>query len=125
MVGRLPVVVSVDPLDQQALVRILTEPRNALVRQYKAMFALDDVELVFTDEALQMAAELAIERDTGARGLRSIIERQLLDVMFEIPSRDDIRKVVINAEALVGDNRPLIMSENETPLTWSDGEKVA
>ncbi|MEJ2150712.1 MAG: ATP-dependent Clp protease ATP-binding subunit ClpX [Chloroflexota bacterium] len=125
LVGRLPVVVSVDPLDQQALVRILTEPKNALVRQYKAMFALDDVELVFTDEALQMAAELAIERDTGARGLRSIIERQLLDVMFEIPSRDDIRKVVINAEALVGDNRPLIMSENETPLTWSDGEKVA
>jgi ATP-dependent Clp protease ATP-binding subunit ClpX len=125
LVGRLPVVVSVDPLDQQALVRILTEPRNALVRQYKAMFALDDVELVFTDDALQMAAQLAIERDTGARGLRSIIERQLLDVMFEIPSRDDIRKVIINADTLVGDNRPLIMSENETLLTWSDGEKVA
>jgi ATP-dependent Clp protease ATP-binding subunit ClpX len=80
---------------------------------------------VFTDDALQMAAQLAIERDTGARGLRSIIERQLLDVMFEIPSRDDIRKVIINADTLVGDNRPLIMSENETLLTWSDGEKVA
>jgi ATP-dependent Clp protease ATP-binding subunit ClpX len=125
LVGRLPVVVSVDPLDQQALVRILTEPKNALIRQYKAMFALDNVELVFTDDALQMAAQLAIERDTGARGLRSIIERQLLDVMFEIPSRDDIRKVVINAETLQGDNRPLIMAENETPLTWSDEEKVA
>jgi ATP-dependent Clp protease ATP-binding subunit ClpX len=68
---------------------------------------------------------LAIERDTGARGLRSIIERQLLDVMFEIPSRDDIRKVVINSDTLQGDNRPLIMAENETPLTWSDEEKVA
>jgi ATP-dependent Clp protease ATP-binding subunit ClpX len=125
LVGRLPVVVSVDPLDQQALVRILTEPKNALVRQYKAMFALDNVDLVFTDDALQIAAQLAIERDTGARGLRSIIERQLLDVMFEIPSRDDIRKVVISADTLVDDNRPLIMSDNETLLTWSDEEKVA
>jgi ATP-dependent Clp protease ATP-binding subunit ClpX len=124
-VGRVPVVVAVDPLDHQALVNILTVPKNALVRQYKAMFALDNVELVFTDEALDAAASLAIERETGARGLRSIIEMCLLDVMFEIPSRSDIRKVVVTAEAVRGEGRPLILSANEEPLRWSDEEKAA
>ncbi|HEC24049.1 MAG TPA: ATP-dependent Clp protease ATP-binding subunit ClpX [Chloroflexi bacterium] len=123
IVGRLPVVVSVDPLDKDDLVRILTEPKNALIRQYKAMFELDGVELIFTDEALEAAAELAIERETGARGLRSIIESQLLDVMFEIPSRDDIRKVIVNEEAIRGEGRPLILAENEKPLRWSDDKK--
>lgn len=119
-VGRMPVAVAVDPLDHAALVAILTEPKNALVRQYKLMFELDNVELEFTPDALSAAAQLAIEHEIGARGLRSIIERTLLDVMFEIPSRQDIRKVVVSAEAIRGESRPLILSENEKPLQWSD-----
>ena len=124
-IGRLPVVVSVDPLDEQTLIDILTMPKNALVRQYRAMFALDDVELDFTDEALAAAARIAIERETGARGLRSIIESTLLDVMFEIPSRDDITKVVVNAEAIRGESRPLILAANEKKLKWSDEQRAA
>ncbi|GAB4469636.1 MAG: ATP-dependent protease ATP-binding subunit ClpX [Anaerolineae bacterium] len=125
MVGRLPVNVTVDPLDRSALIRILTEPRNALVRQYQTMFKLDGVELVFLPEALEATADIAIARETGARGLRSIIERALLDVMFEVPSRDDIRKVVINPECIRGEGRPLILSESEKPLKWHDEGKVA
>jgi ATP-dependent Clp protease ATP-binding subunit ClpX len=126
MMGRLPVTVAVDPLDKNALIDVLTKPRNAVVRQYKAMFGLDNVDLVFTDEGLAEAADLALNRETGARGLRSIIERALLDVMFEIPSRDDIRRVIINADAMRGEGRPLILSENEKPLKWSDeGEERA
>ncbi len=124
-IGRLPVVVSVDPLDEQTLIDILTMPKNALVRQYRAMFALDEVELDFTDEALAAAARIAIERETGARGLRSIIESTLLDVMFEIPSRDDITKVVVNAEAIRGESRPLILAANEKKLKWSDEQRAA
>lgn len=124
-VGRLPVLTTVDPLDHSALVNILTLPKNALVKQYRAMFAMDNVELAFTDEALREAASKAIAHETGARGLRTIIENCLLDVMFEIPSRPDIRKVIVNADAIRGTNRPLILSETETPLKWSDGEKAA
>ncbi|MBN1121425.1 MAG: ATP-dependent Clp protease ATP-binding subunit ClpX [Anaerolineae bacterium] len=125
LVGRLPVSVAVDPLDEDSLIKVLIQPKNALVRQYKAMFGLDNVELVFTDDALQEAAKLAMARETGARGLRSIIEQSLLDVMFEIPSRDDIKTVVVNREAINGESRPLILSENEKPLHWTDEEKVA
>jgi len=124
-VGRLPVLTTVDSLDHSALVDILTQPKNALVKQYRAMFAMDNVELAFTDEALREAASKAISHETGARGLRSIIESCLLDVMFEIPSRPDIRKVIVNADAIRGTNRPLILSETEIPLKWSDGEKAA
>lgn len=125
MVGRLPVSVSVDPLDSAALVKVLTLPKNALTRQYKAMFDLDEVELVFTDEALEAAAEKALERETGARGLRSIIENTLLDVMFEIPSRDEITKVVVDAEAIRGEARPRILSDGEELLEWQDENLVA
>ncbi len=124
-VGRLPVVTTVDPLDHDALVAILVEPKNSLVRQYRALFELDNVELVFTDDALHAAADMAIEHETGARGLRTIIEICLLDVMFEIPSRQDIRKVIVNADAIRQKTRPLILSENELPLSWSDGERAA
>jgi len=120
LVGRLPVLTNVEPLDEDALVRVLTEPRNALVKQFEEMFHLDGVELAFAEEALQEAAKLALKRETGARGLRSIIEGKLLDVMFEIPSRDDIRKVIVNAETISGDGRPMILSENEKPLSWND-----
>jgi len=125
MVGRLPVTVTVEPLSREALIEILTKPKNAIVKQYKVMLGLDGVALEFTHEALEAAADLAIARETGARGLRSIIEETLLDVMFEIPSRDDIRKVVISGEAVRGEARPLILSEAEKPLKWRDEERVA
>jgi len=99
-VGRLPVVVNVDPLDEDDLVRILTEPKNALVRQYKKLFALDDVELEFTDEALRAAAREAMTHNMGARGLRTIIEETLLDVMYEIPSKPDISHWMVDADAV-------------------------
>ncbi len=120
IMGRLPVTINVEPLDRESLIEILTAPRNALVRQYEAMFRLDNVELEFSRDALEAAADLAIAHETGARGLRSIIESSLLDVMFEIPSRDDIQKVVLDGEAIRGTRRPLILSANEKPLKWSD-----
>ena len=100
-VGRLPVVVSVDPLDREALVRILTEPKNAVVKQYQRLFGLDNVELIFTDDALDAVADEALQHKTGARGLRTIIEEILLDVMYEIPSRKDVRKCVVSAETVL------------------------
>jgi ATP-dependent Clp protease ATP-binding subunit ClpX len=99
-VGRLPVVVSVDELDVDALVRILREPKNALVRQYAKLFAIDGVELEFSDQALQVAAEEAIRYKMGARGLRTIIEETLLDVMYDLPSRQDISHYVVTEEAV-------------------------
>ncbi len=121
LVGRLPVTTVVDPLDRETLVRVLTEPKNALVKQFQQMFALDNVELIFTDDALRAAADLASERETGARGLRSIIEAALLDVMFEIPShRDIIKRVIVDAEAITGRGRPQIVVEGDRQLQWRD-----
>ncbi|NLG48803.1 MAG: AAA domain-containing protein, partial [Chloroflexi bacterium] len=97
-VGRLPVVVSVDPLTQEDMVRILVEPKNALVRQYQKLLALDNVELEFSQEALEAAAQEAISYKMGARGLRTIIEETLLDVMYEIPSHPDIQQWTVTAE---------------------------
>ena len=92
-IGRLPVVASVTSLDKDALVKILTEPRNALVKQYRKLFEMDGVELEFTEDALEAVADQAILRGTGARGLRAIMEEVLLPVMYDIPSRDDVAKV--------------------------------
>lgn len=100
LVGRLPVIVGLENLDCDALVRILQEPKNAITKQYKKLFAMDDVELNFTDDALHAVAELAIERNTGARGLRSILEEVMTDIMYEIPSRDDITAVTITRETI-------------------------
>lgn len=105
-IGRLPVIATLEQLDEETLVSILTQPKNALVKQYQKMLELDDVELEFTDEALLEIAKEAIHRKTGARGLRSIIERIMLDVMFEIPSRDDIAKCIITKEAVTGEEYP-------------------
>ena len=102
-IGRLPVLTSVENLDKPALMQILTEPKNALVKQYKKLFDLDDVELEFTEEALDAVAELALKRVTGARGLRAIMEVSLLGVMYEVPSRADIAKVIIE-KACIEDN---------------------
>src|SRR5213595_791004 len=108
-VGRLPVSVSLDSLDKEALIRILTEPKNAVIKQYQKFLQLDRVELVFTNDALEAAAEGAMKQRTGARGLRSIIEDVLLDVMYEIPSRADVKKVIINDEVITQRNKPLLI----------------
>ena len=102
-IGRLPLIASVNKLDQAALVQILTEPRNALIKQYQKLFELDGVELEFTDDAVEAIADKAMERGTGARGLRAIIEEVLLNVMYDVPSREDIGKVVVTGE-VVSDN---------------------
>ncbi|PJF22181.1 MAG: ATP-dependent Clp protease ATP-binding subunit ClpX [Phototrophicales bacterium] len=120
LVGRLPVVVSIDPLDKAALKRILVEPKNALTKQYQYLLSLDNVELIFEESALDAAAELTIKRETGARGLRSIIESCLLDVMYEIPGRDDIRKVVIDADVINGLRPPHIFTNADKELEWGD-----
>ena len=114
--------VGVDPLDRTALVRILTEPKNSLVRQFEQMFRLDGVELVFTQDALEAAADLASERETGARGLRSIVENALLDVMYEMPSHKDIiQRVIVDDEAIRGTGRPkIIVKEDGKQLQWRD-----
>jgi ATP-dependent Clp protease ATP-binding subunit ClpX len=113
-VGRLPMVVSVDPLDKETMVRILREPKNALVKQFKKLLALDNVELVFTDEALEAAAEKALEHRTGARGLRTIIEQVLLDTMFEIPSLGNVRRCEITKEVIAGEAKPELVYWSET-----------
>ena len=99
-VGRLPVVVSVEPISLQIMTRILVEPKNALVKQFQKLFEADGVELVFTEEAMTKAAEMAMDRKMGARGLRTIIEEALLDIMYEIPSRPEIRRCVVTAETI-------------------------
>lgn len=114
-IGRLPVVVSVDQLDTKALMSILTEPKNALIKQYQKLFALDKVELVFTEDALEAAATQALRLKTGARGLRTIIEDTLMDVMFEIPSRADVKKCVINADAILRKHGPILVTKGDKP----------
>ncbi|MCR2043273.1 ATP-dependent Clp protease ATP-binding subunit ClpX [Anaerosalibacter massiliensis] len=108
-VGRLPVIVTLEELDKEAFVRILTEPKNALVKQYKELFAIDGVELEFEDDALEAIAQKAIDRKTGARGLRSIIEESMLDIMYDIPSRDDIEKCIITKGTITNKAEPNII----------------
>jgi len=124
-VGRVPVIVSVDPLDRSLLMQILTEPKNSIVKQYQRLFALDNVELVFEPEALAAAAEEALKYRTGARGLRTIIEGILLDVMYEIPSRRDIRRCVITAETIRNKTKPLLLTQTASPIDWHALQKTA
>ena len=114
-VGRLPVVAALDPLDKDILMQIMTEPRNALVRQYKKLLGLDGVELHFTNGAIKSIAEQALESKTGARGLRTVIEELLLETMFEIPSRKDVAKVVVNADVARNGRDPLLVTKSEAP----------
>ncbi|MGA7732722.1 MAG: ATP-dependent Clp protease ATP-binding subunit ClpX [Chloroflexia bacterium] len=112
-VGRLPIIVALDPLDQTALVRILVEPKNAIVKQYEKLLQQDKVELIFTQDALEAVADKALKQKTGARGLRTIIEEVLLDVMFDIPSQESIRQCVINQEVIGGTRPPLLVTRND------------
>ena len=112
-IGRLPVIATVSPLDQSALVEILTGPRNALVKQYQKMFEIDGVKLDFEAEALEAIADLAVERKTGARGLRSILETVLAPVMFEVPSRDSVERVIVTKESVAGTESPVILTADD------------
>jgi ATP-dependent Clp protease ATP-binding subunit ClpX len=123
LVGRLPVSVSVESLDKEAMIAILTEPKNALARQFTRMLELDGVELIFTDDALEAVAEEAMGRKTGARGLRTIIEETLLDVMYEIPSRTDVVRCVVNGETIRRRTRPLLLTQSGRPLSWAEEEE--
>ncbi len=111
-VGRLPVVATLHELDEDALVKILTEPKNALTKQYERLLALDNVKLRFTDGALHAIARKAIERKTGARGLRAILEDVMLDVMYEIPSRRDVQECIINEDVITRKERPILIFSN-------------
>lgn len=123
-IGRLPVIATLEELDEAALVQILTEPKNALTRQYKHLFDMENVDLVFEDEALKAVAKKALERNTGARGLRSILEQVLLDTMYDLPSRQDVGTVIIN-EAVIKDNAvPVLQAERLPVKTEEDTAKV-
>ena len=118
-IGRLPVVATLQELDRDALVNILTEPKNALVKQYQSLFEMENVELDLRHDALEAVADKAIERKTGARGLRSILETVLLDTMYRIPSEGDVVKVVVDAAVINGENGPLLVYEQQ------DTQKIA
>ena len=109
-IGRLPVITTVEHLDKDALVRVLTEPKNALLKQYQKMFQMDGVALSFDQSALEAIAEQAIARETGARGLRSILEETLGGVMFDLPSRDDVAEVVITRATVIDREDPTLLS---------------
>jgi len=111
-VGRLPIVTTLEELDEKALISILTEPKNALTRQYRRLFEMEGIELEFRETALKKIAEKALERKTGARGLRSILEQVLLETMYELPSLEEVSKVVIDESVVEGTSEPLLIFEN-------------
>ncbi|SFG27401.1 ATP-dependent Clp protease ATP-binding subunit ClpX [Corynebacterium spheniscorum] len=116
-IGRVPVIATVEDLDQESLVRVLTEPKNSLVKQYQRLFEMDNARLTFEDEALEVIADLALERGTGARGLRAILEELLVPVMFDLPDREDIAEVVINAAVVRGEAEPELLCRDEEEKT--------
>jgi len=123
-VGRLPIIVTLDPLDRDALVKILTEPKNALVKQYQKLFEMDDTLLEFEPDALEAIADKALARNTGARGLRAIIEEIMLDVMYDIPSSNNVEKCIVTKDTVENKTEPtLIINENRKPLKKSTGKK--
>jgi ATP-dependent Clp protease ATP-binding subunit ClpX len=124
-VGRLPVITSVRNLDRDALVKILNEPRNALVKQYQKLFELDNVELEFTPDSLEAIADQAILRATGARGLRAIMEEVLLSVMYEVPSRKDVARVVVTREVVLENVNPTLVPREAEPKRRTPREKSA
>jgi ATP-dependent Clp protease ATP-binding subunit ClpX len=115
-VGRLPVVATLDELDEDALVTILVEPKNALTKQYRRLFDMEGAELEFRDEALRAVARRAMARKTGARGLRTILENVLLDTMYDLPSMENVSKVVVDEAVVTGENKPYIIYESDEPL---------
>lgn len=125
LIGRLPVVTTLDELDKDALVSILVEPKNALVKQYRKLFAMDNVDLEFREGAINTIAEHCIEKKTGARGLRSILEKTLLDVMYELPSITQVSKVIIDEGAIHGETKPILIYENNEQRDLPPVESLA
>ncbi|WP_147803472.1 ATP-dependent protease ATP-binding subunit ClpX [Alkalicoccus halolimnae] len=123
-IGRMPVIASLEYLDEEALIEILTAPKNALIKQYVKLLELDDVELEFTEDALREVAKLAIERKTGARGLRSIIESLMLDVMYDLPSRDDISKCIITGETVRDKEAPTLIDKDGSKIQQEPKESA-
>jgi ATP-dependent Clp protease ATP-binding subunit ClpX len=113
-IGRLPVIATLDELDESALIRILVEPKDAIIKQYKKLFALENVVLKFTDGALRAVAKLSMERKSGARGLRSILENTMLEVMYDIPSETDIKECVISEEVVLKKEKPILIYETKS-----------
>ena len=109
-IGRVPVMVTLHGLDEEALISVMTKPRNALVRQYQYMFGMDHVELEFEPEALKAVAHKAMERKTGARGLRAILENAMMDIMYDIPSREDVKKCVVTRETIEEGKPPVMIT---------------
>jgi ATP-dependent Clp protease ATP-binding subunit ClpX len=120
LIGRLPVVATLEELSTEALVEILIEPKNALVKQYQKLFSMEGVELEIRPGALQAVAKKALERKTGARGLRSILENVLLDTMYELPGMDNVSKVVIDENMISGDNKPLLIYADQPKVSGSN-----
>ena len=123
-IGRLPIIATLRELDRDALIKITTEPKNALVKQYKKLLEMDDVELIFEQEALESIVDKAIERKTGARGLRSIIENIMRDIMFDIPSNEKIEKCIITKDTVENNTEPTII-ENPNKIKKVRGKRIA
>jgi ATP-dependent Clp protease ATP-binding subunit ClpX len=123
-VGRLPLVVGLESLTKEMLIRILTEPKNAVMRQFQRFFSIDGVELVFTQDALEACADEAITHKTGARGLRTVLEDTLLDVMYEIPSRSDVQKCIVSGETIRNRQRPLLVTRSGQEIAPEDTEAM-
>jgi len=109
--GRLPIITSIGELNEQSLVQILTEPKNALVKQYRELLKIEGVKLQFTDEALKAMAKEAVKRKSGARGLRAIMEETMLDIMFEIPSKENVQECVVGEEVVLKNENPILLYE--------------
>jgi ATP-dependent Clp protease ATP-binding subunit ClpX len=124
-IGRLPVITTVTPLDRDALIKILSEPKNALVKQYRRLFEIDNVELEFSDDAVDAIADQALLRGTGARGLRAIMEEVLLNVMYEVPSREDVAKVVVTGEVVLENVNPTLIPRDQIERKRERREKTA
>ncbi len=120
-IGRVPVVVTLEGLDKNALVRILKEPKNALIKQYRKLFHYDNVELSFEDDALDAIADMAVERKTGARGLRSIMERVTMDVMYTIPSDETVQECIVTKDSVLGTGKPVLVHRDGTRTEGTDG----
>lgn len=120
LIGRLPIVTVLKELKEDDLVKILTEPKNALIKQYIKLFKFDDVSIEFTDQALVEVAKKAIAKKTGARGLRTILENVLLEVMFHVPSSEDIEKVIINAKVILEQQEPILVTKTQQKKQFKD-----
>ena len=124
LIGRIPVVTVLDELDKDALVRIMTEPKNSIVKQYTKLFEMDNVQLEFRDEALAAMADVTLERKTGARGLRSVFESVLNDLMFEVPSDYTIEKIVVTEDCVKNDEKPLIRTNKKRKPTTLNAKDI-